>query len=215
MVKDDPKAIVADGYDAIAETYLEWGSAIIDDARSRMTAAFEAHLATGSRVLDLGCGAGLPSTRQLARRYKVTGVDASRGQVEAARRNVPEASFIRADLAGIDFPPGSWDGITAFYSISHVPRDEHDALFRRIARWLRPGGIFLATLGATDTPDWTGEWLGAPMFFSAFDADTNRRLLAAAGLTLLIDDVIATHEPGGAVDFLWVLARRPTEEGER
>ena len=75
-----------------------------------------------------------------------------------------------------------------------------------------PGGVFLATLGAADSPDWTGEWLGRPMFFSAFDADTNRRLLAAAGFTLLIDEVIPTHEPEGSVDFLWVLARR-TRDG--
>jgi cyclopropane fatty-acyl-phospholipid synthase-like methyltransferase len=211
VVKDSRKAIVADGYDALAETYLEWASATTDDGRARMSAAFKARLTPGSRVLDLGCGAGLPSTKELARRFTVTGVDVSGGQVAAARRNVPEASFIEADLAEIDFPPGSWDGVTAFYSISHVPRDEHAALFGRIRGWLRPGGVFLATLGAGDNPDWTGEWLGRPMFFSAFDADTNRRLLAAAGFTLLIDEVITTHEPEGSVDFLWVLASRTGE----
>jgi cyclopropane fatty-acyl-phospholipid synthase-like methyltransferase len=211
VVKDSRKAIVADGYDALAETYFDWASATTDDARSRMSAAFNAEVPRGSRVLDLGCGAGLPSTKELARRFTVTGVDVSGAQVAAARRNVPEASFIEADLAEIDFPPGSWDGVTAFYSISHVPRDEHAGLFRRIRGWLRPGGVFLATLGAGDTPDWTGEWLGRPMFFSAFDAGTNRRLLAAAGFTLLIDDVITTHEPEGPVDFLWVLASRPPE----
>ncbi len=215
MVRDSRKAIVADGYDALAETYLDWASAISDDGRNRMSAAFEARLSPGSQVLDLGCGAGIPSTKRLARRFTVTGVDASRAQVEAARRNVPEASFIEADLAEIDFPPGSWDGVTAFYSISHVPREEHEALFGRIRRWLRPGGIFLATLGAADNPDWTGEWLGRPMFFSAFDADTNRRLLTAAGFTLLMDEVVATHEPEGSVDFLWVLATRRDEEADR
>jgi cyclopropane fatty-acyl-phospholipid synthase-like methyltransferase len=212
VLKDSRKAIVAAGYDALAETYLEWASAIKDDARARMSAAFSAELTRGSRVLDLGCGAGLPSTKELARRFTVTGVDVSGAQVAAARRNVPGASFIEADLAEIDFPPGSWDGVAAFYSISHVPREEHAALFRRVRGWLRPGGVFLATLGAADSPDWTGEWLGRPMFFSAFDADTNRRLLAAAGFTLLIDEVMPTHEPEGSVDFLWVLARRTREE---
>ncbi len=210
MPNDRRKEIVAAGYDDLGDAYLEWASQIVDDPRDRMTAAFEARLAPDSRVLDLGCGAGVP-TRRLARRFSVTGIDASAAQIEAARRNVPEATFVQADLAEIDFPAGSWDGVTAFYSISHVPREEHEALFRRIRTWLRPGGLFLATLGATDSPDWEGDWLGRQMFFSAFDADTNRRLLATAGFRLLIDEVLATNEPEGSIDFLWVLATRPEE----
>ena len=81
-------------------------------------------------------------------------------------------------------------------------------MFRRIAGWLRPNGLFLAALGAQDSPDWVGEWLGAPMFFSSFDAAENRRLVSAAGFDLLIADVLETIEPGGPVPFLWVLARR-------
>lgn len=122
---------------------------------------------------------------------------------------MPEASFIHADLAQIDFPPGSFDGVAALYAVSHLPRDEHGPLFERIARWLVPGGLFLATLGSNDSPDWTGEWLGRPMFFSSYDADVNRRLLAAASFELLIDEVIETVEPEGPVPILWVLARHP------
>lgn len=143
----------------------------------------------------------------------MTGVDISEAQVEAARQNVPEASFRRGDISEIDFPAGSFDGVTAFYAISHLPRDEHGALFERIARWLVPRGLFLATLGANDSPDWTGEWLGRPMFFSAYDADTNRRMLMDAGFELLIDDVLETLEPDGPVPFLWVLAA--SRGGER
>ena len=88
-------------------------------------------------------------------------------------------------------------------------------MFRRVFRWLRPGGLFLATLGAEDSPDWVGEWLGEPMFFSSFDATENRRLMAAAGFDLVIAEVIDTPEPEGAVPFLWVLARRPPGKATR
>ena len=165
-------------------------------------------MARGSEVLDLGCGAGLPSTRALAERFIVTGVDLSSRQIEAARRNVPSATFIQSDLAAVDFPDASFDGVTAFYAISHVPREEHADVFRRIARWLRPGGLFLATLGAEESADWFGEWLGAPMFFSSFDAAANRRLVTEAGFELLVADVIDTIEPEGPTPFLWVLAQR-------
>jgi SAM-dependent methyltransferase len=205
-MRDRRKAVVAQGYDSLGQDYMAWASAIRDDPRERMLAEFSARMAPGARVLDLGCGTGLPSTKALAGRFVVTGIDISEGQIQAARHNVPEASFIHADMAQIEFEPGSFDGVTAFYAISHVPRAEHGRLFQRITRWLVPAGLFVATLGANDSPDWIGEWLGRPMFFSAYDADTNRRLLADAGFESLIDEVIETIEPDGPVPFLWILA---------
>ena len=120
----------------------------------------------------------------------------------------PEASFVHGDLADVDFPSESFEGVTALYSISHVPREAHGPVFERVSRWLVPGGLFVATLGAGDDPGWIGDWLGQPMFFSSHDADSYRRLLAAANFDLLIDDIMETPEPEGSVPFLWVLAQR-------
>ena len=200
--------MVARGYDALGADYARWVAAFVDPGRDRMLEAFMGRLASGARVLDLGCGPGVPSTRLLADRFEVVGVDVSEVQLDAARRNVPEASFVRADLMHVELPAESFEGVTAFYSIIHVPRDEHPRLFERVARWLVPGGLFLATLGAGDDPDWIGEWLGQSMFFSSHDADGNRRLLTATNFDLLIDDVMVTPEPEGPQPFLWVLAQR-------
>jgi SAM-dependent methyltransferase len=208
VMSDPRKTVVAQSYDMLGEDYLAWASSFVDDARHRFLNDFSARLAPGARVLDLGCGPGLPSTKILASRFDVTGVEISEVQLDAARRNVPEASFLHADFAEIDFPPGSFEGVTAFYAISHVPRNEHGPLFDRIGRWLAPGGLFLATLGSSDDPGWSGQWLGVPMFFSSHDAEANRRLLAAANFELLVDEIIDTPEPEGPVPFLWVLAHR-------
>ena len=89
----------------------------------------------------------MPATKRLAGRFAVTGVDISERSVELARRNVPEAALVRADMAALDLPPGSIDAVTAFYSITHVPREEHAGLLRRVAAWLRPGGLLVATMG--------------------------------------------------------------------
>ena len=207
VTTDRRTAIVAEGYDALGDGYRAWAAGVLDP-RERMLEAFSAALARGARVLDLGCGAGLPSTKALAARFDVTGVDVSAAQIEAARRDVPQASFLHGDLARVDFPAGSFDGVTALYVIPHVPREEHGELFGRVARWLVPGGRFLAVLGSTDRPDWIGEWLGQPMFFSSYDADANRRLLVEAGFDLLIDETVETLEPEGPVAFQWVIARR-------
>src|SRR6478735_5844985 len=101
-MRDRPTTVVSRGYDALGADYLEWVSAFVDPGRDRMLEEFMARLASGARVLDLGCGPGLPSTRLLADRFEVTGVDFSEAQLDAARRNVPEASFVQADFIDID-----------------------------------------------------------------------------------------------------------------
>jgi SAM-dependent methyltransferase len=207
-MSDPRKRIVEAGYDAMADGYLSWGRRVAGDPRARFLEEFSRRLPDGARVLDLGCGAGVPSTQLLAERFEVVGVDISQAQLRLAKKNVPQASFIRADLSELSFPDAGFAGITALYSISHVPREEHGELFRRTAAWLEPGGLLLATLGAGSSPDWTGEWLGVPMFFSSYDAETNKALLEAAGFELLHDEVVETHEPEGAVSFLWTLARK-------
>ena len=67
---------------------------------------------------------------------------------------------------------------------------------------------FFSPLGAIGIPDWTGEWLGVPMFFSSHDAETNRELLRAAGFELLLDEIVESREPEGRVKFLWILAHK-------
>jgi cyclopropane fatty-acyl-phospholipid synthase-like methyltransferase len=205
---DARTTIVARGYDALGEDYVAWAASFADPARRRMLEAFSARMAAGARVLDIGCGPGVPSTKVLANRFEITGVDISETQLDAARRNVPEATFVLGDLMLVDFAPGSFAGVTAFYSIIHVPREDHARLFERVSRWLVPSGLFLATLSATDDPDWTGDWLGQPMFFSGYEANVNRELVAAANFDLLIDDIMETPEPEGPALFLWILAQR-------
>ena len=208
-MRDPRKEIVEAGYDVLADGFLAWSASIEDDPRERFLGSFAERLPNGARVLDLGCGAGVPSTQRLAERFAVVGVDISASQIALARRHVPDATFLHADLTEVDFAEQSFAGITAFYAMSHVPRAEHAALFRRCCDWLEPGGLFLATLGAGELPDWTGDWLGVPMFFSSYDADTNRDLVRDAGFELLLDEVVEIREPEQRVRFLWVLAQRP------
>jgi SAM-dependent methyltransferase len=207
-VPDERRRTVAEGYDAIAVAYLDWAGSVADPARDRLFSALLDLLPAGSQVVDLGCGAGLPWTKRLAARFRVTGVDISEAQIELARRNVPEATFCVGDMSLLEVETASLDGIAALYSLSHLPREDHAALIGRMWRWLKPGGLLLATFGAHDSPDWTGEWLGTPMFFSSYDADTYRRLLREAGFDLIADEVAQVSEPQGPVDFLWVLARK-------
>ncbi|MEV6242104.1 class I SAM-dependent methyltransferase [Lentzea sp. NPDC051838] len=199
------KKIVEAGYDAMAERYLSWSAEIADDPRLRYLDDFDRRLEDNARILELGCGAGVPVTKKLAERHDVLGVDLSRQQLDLAKANVPGARFEKADMTELDFADGTFDGIAAFYSILHVPRAEQPELIARIARWLKPGGLFLASLGV-GTPDVTETWLGVEMFFGSNSPDENRALLSQH-MEIVTDDLVTMHEPGPAT-FHWVLTRR-------
>ena len=169
----------------------------------------------GAAVLELGCGAGLPTTRQLAQRCAVTGVDLSARQVALARHNVPTATFLHADMTQLDFAPASFDAVAAFYSLMHVPRHEQPNLLGKIAAWLRPGGVLVATLWPhAAEATFADDWLGAPMYWSGFDNDTNKRLIAEAGLHLLSAEEETLEEFGAPITFLWVIAEKPVQARE-
>jgi SAM-dependent methyltransferase len=206
----DPKRIVAAGYDHIAERYLAWSGLRPSPARLRYLGLADEMIPPGAEVLELGCGAGLPVTVTLAMGRRLTGVDISAVQIRLARANVPSATFLETDLASLELPDASVDAVVAFYSLTHVPRAEHAALFGRIGSWLRPGGLFLASLGVEDAPDEIeADWLGVDMFFSHFSARVNRRLVVEAGLVIERAEIAAEPDDRHDARFLWVVARAP------
>ncbi len=185
--------IVRDGYDRLVDAYLENRG---EYDTSGWVDRFASRVQPGGTILDLGCGAGVPVARTLVEKgFEVTGVDLSPGQIERARQLVPSGNFVAADMTEVEFPARTFDGICAFYSIIHVPREKHAALFASVRRWLRPSGVALLVLGAED---WEGEeeYLeGVPMAWSHFGLDENRRLLEAVGLQV-IDEGIVPDPPG-------------------
>ncbi len=205
-----PTRIVERGYDEIADSFVEWRDRIVGDPRGWWMEQLMSRLEEGARVLELGCGAGVPDTRILAERFRVTGVDISREQICRASANVPDAEFIRADFTSLELDAASFEAVAAFYSFNNVPRDLLAGLFERIHFWLVRDGLLLTALATSDTESWVGEWLGTTMFFSSYPPDTNRRLLRESGFELLLDELVTTHEPepDGEGTWQWVLARR-------
>jgi ubiquinone/menaquinone biosynthesis C-methylase UbiE len=207
MTPAERSRIVRDGYNALAPRFAAWAEGIEGDPWERFLGELAARLEDGARVLDLGCGNG-EKTRLLAERFEVVGVDLSEEQLRLARQAVPRARFVEGDFTALELEDGSFDAVTAFYSIVHVPRADHPDLLARIRRWLKPGGLFLISMSNTGSPDRTEEWIGVEMFFSGFPAETNRRLVRDAGFELLIDEVVSMQEPETESVWLWVLARK-------
>jgi cyclopropane fatty-acyl-phospholipid synthase-like methyltransferase len=207
VTTQEPHELVARGYDRAAEQYARLEGAI-EWPRMRWLRDLLARLPAGSRVLDLGCGSGIPATQAIAEHHTAVGVDVSARQVELARANVPAAEFRRADILDLEFPPESFDAVVAFYTLDHIPREQLPSLLTRLGHWLRPGGFLLFTAEVDDQPGIVGQWLGVPMFFSSFDAATTRQLVQETGFEILRAEIEAQLEGDREVSYLWVLARR-------
>ena len=81
-------------------------------------------------------------------------------------------------------PPLTW--LAALFSIFHLPREEHSDLFRKIYRWLVPGGHLLCTLSHRSEQGYTeGDFFGVTMYWSNYSLEEYRKMLAEIGFTLL------------------------------
>jgi len=201
-----PKDIVREGYNELGVEYTEIRKGIHDRDEKYLQMLFD-RLPRGSKVLDLGCGGGLSITKRLADRYVVTGVDISDVQIELARKNVPNVKFHCMDMAEIDTLEGPFDAVTAFFSIIHLPREEHSLLIGKIGDLLAPGGIFFAVLGPTDIgANDVGTFLGTEMYWSHYDADSNLKMLTEAGFNILKHSIEGEDFDGEYEEHLYVLA---------
>ena len=128
-------------------------------------------------------------------------------QIQRARELVPSATFICEDMSALRFPAQSFDAVVCFFALIHLPLAEQPQLLQAIATWLRPGGIFMATVGHRA---WTGlekNWLGVEggdMWWSHADANTYRHWLIDAGLTVEQEAFV----PEGAGGHALVVATR-------
>jgi SAM-dependent methyltransferase len=181
----------AEAFDAIGDRY--------DDAfphKEGQVAAGEwlvGQLAAGSRVLDLGCGTGLPTARQIADAgHKVTGIDLSQGMLKLARENVPEGDFRRMDIADVETRRmGPFDGAAAFFSLLMLPRDEIPYALRMLRGQLRENAPLALSMVEADVNDFSIPFLGNTIRVSGYLRDDLCRTVRDAGFEITGEDSYA------------------------
>ena len=150
---------------------------------------------------------GTGETTQLAARFRLTGVDLSSEQL----RRGPTASSGRRPSCK---PTSRRSSSTPRRSTPSAPSTSSTTFRASCSQRCSTRFYTLAAdRAACSSPrsasatneGWHGEWLGVPMFFSSFPAETNTRLIVAAGFELLRDEVVTIAEPEGDVEFQWML----------
>lgn len=172
--------IVEHGYDEIAEAYLK--------SKNEDTLIFakklEEQLKPGSKILDAGCGPGIPIAKYLSKNFQVYGIDISAKQIELAKKLVPDVEFKKADMLDPGFENETFDGIICLYALIHVDRIKHLEILKRFYNLLKIPGYLLVCM---QLEDWEGEeeYLGTKMFWSGYGQKQNIELLKKSGFTII------------------------------
>ncbi|MEU9192453.1 class I SAM-dependent methyltransferase [Streptomyces hundungensis] len=95
-------------------------------------------IGAGVRLLDVGCGAGLALRMAVERGADVTGLDASEGLLDIARRRLPGADLRQGELEELPYADASFDAVTSFNAVQFAA--DPVAALRETKRVTAPGG---------------------------------------------------------------------------
>jgi cyclopropane fatty-acyl-phospholipid synthase-like methyltransferase len=197
----DYKKIVKQGYDQCAQNYLDKRNPF---KNQKYLKDLVAKLSPKASVLDIGCGAGVPTDKFLIENgFSVTGIDISQEQIKLAQKNNPRGKFTIKDMSEIDYPDNSFDAIISFYAIFHIKREEHQDLFNKLFSILKPKGYLLVTMGSSE---WEGmeEFHGVNMFWSHYGSEKSIGIIKKSGFKI----IYSTIDTSGGEKHLIVFAQK-------
>lgn len=101
---------------------------------------FQKYLPEG-RVLEIGSGGGRDAREFIKSGYDYTGVDISKGLLEAAKKQNPGAKFLLKSVYDLDFPENYFDGFWACAVLLHIPKSRINTALKQIRQIVKPQGI--------------------------------------------------------------------------
>lgn len=186
-------------------------------------------LPPGSRVLDIGCGTGVPVAQMLSQAgMDVTGTDVAPNMVSLAGQRVAKGTFVVADMVDYE-PEGAFDAIFIIYSHLGLSYRAFHAAVSRLVRSLRPNGLLaigqsVADAVLADDPAWDPThayvegydlpFWGEPFATLMFTRQGQKAWLQSMGLEVVYDDVGVFRPANERCDpetQQYVIARRKGE----
>ena len=131
-------------------------------AVSEELSAFLARLPAGGRILEIGCGGGQDSAAMLAAGFDVTPTDGSPELARQAEKRLgrPVGVLLFEDIDFVE----AFEGIWANACLLHAPKPSLAAIFGKVHRALRSGGLLYASFktGGTEGVDRFGRYYNHP-----------------------------------------------------
>ena len=139
----ETNSITFKAYDLLAEKY----HALFKDELSqkaydrKLIDNYAQYFSPFSIIYDVGCGpSGHIGKYLFDKGLNVMGIDISEKCIDIARNYNRDMTFKRMDMMNLQVDDQSIDGIIAFYSIIHTPKENIDKIFQEFKRALKIGG---------------------------------------------------------------------------
>ena len=137
-----------------------------------------------ARVLDLGCGDGVPVSRLFYERgLPLAALDSSSAMLARYRVHFPGVPVRCVRAQDARFAPASFEAVVAWGVLFHLSEADQAAVVENVSEWLTPGGRFLFTSGGVRGVS-EGEMNGVAFRYVSLGADDYRRLLERSGMRL-------------------------------
>lgn len=176
---------IRQSYDRVAD---EYSRRIYDELRHKpldrqLLDRFAAIVGDAGLCGDIGCGPGHVARHLHEQGTKVCGIDLSDEMVARARALNPGIDFQQGDLMALKLPDAHFAGLTAFYSLIHVPPADLVPALQELRRVLCPGGLLLVAFHIGDETLHVDEWWGhdVSVDFHFFRPEQMQASLEAAG----------------------------------
>jgi len=133
--------------------------------------------ASGSRLLDLGCGPGIYSEMLCDKGYCVTGIDFSKRSIEYAKKSALQVGksikYLYKDYLAMDYLNEFHITVLIYCDFGVLSPDARKALLNKVYAALKPGGLFVVDVftppqydkfadNMTVTFDEAGFWRSVP-----------------------------------------------------
>ncbi|HSX31519.1 MAG TPA: class I SAM-dependent methyltransferase [Candidatus Saccharimonadales bacterium] len=176
-----------DAYDKYANIYDKEVIEFWDNFPRTFLEEFKKHL-DGIRILNVGSRSGRDALLLRTMGLDVVCQDGSTKMIELTRHLGFESHL--ADFTELAFPKESFDGIWAYTSLIHIPKEEMAKVVQELRTLLKPGGIFAIGVieGQGAIMKERSTMPGAQRYFKNYSEQELRELIEPLGFTFLYQD---------------------------
>ncbi|MEM9217612.1 MAG: class I SAM-dependent methyltransferase [Cyanobacteria bacterium P01_F01_bin.150] len=133
-------------------------------------------------ALDVGCGCtGRFIDLLLSEGFTPEGVDISDEMIKLAQKRHPSIKFHQKDICEWELPQ-SYDFITAWDSIWHIPLHQQKRVLSKLISSLNPNGVFIFSCGGTDAQgEHRDDFMGPEVYYSSLGINGFLELFISLG----------------------------------
>lgn len=167
-------------------------------------AALAPYVQSGT-LLDLGCSSGAFLSTLRGNKWKLFGIEMSADSANHARANTGATVYV-GDILDATYPDESFDVVTCFDVFEHLY--EPRRVMERVAKWLKPGGIFYVLVPNIDSAEgrlfrtyWHG--LELPRHLFHYSPKALRFLAESVGLQEVVLETHRNPAVGTSLRYVW------------